>query len=492
MATKINNHQKIIEKACSVYPQDVMKTEKKNEILHALILQDRSLNLIQRWIEKIEDSKNQKFFTHRNVCSLSPLDCCALTNNEKVAKLLLEKGVSCTNPDPGGWTSIHYAYLAQGENSKVFLLFKQTTEKMNQTITSFFKDCSQSFCDLGKILGRSPAPREKEVAKIVQDGKMVLLTGQQFQQLTGAEFTDYILATPEGLLHDHLFPAPRSKDVDFLEMQKTLAQQLTHFREHRSALYLAFDPQMTLHPQGYDVYADQDFNSGDIVEVYAGKLQIDNVNQKSTYKLGSIDGKDARNLGPMINHGFPNVLFYVIHDQEGLSEVSVAVACEPIKKGQKILTNYGAHHEILYNKDRVFLGQENLFNFFSKNSPYEWLQTIQKWNKEFSTLNKEEKFKKAIEFESIFLKLKFLFEDPQVFEAFVKTRMAACNEKARDKFVLDLCNCLKCQFFIKLLQNPDLQIYIVFLQSIIFYHHDKNEKNTSYYQAFKEHFSYYF
>ena len=108
---------------------------------------------------------------------------------------------------------------------------------------------------------------------------------------------------------------------------------------------------------GYGVFADTDIQPGQMIGEYAGiikkykpkgaqnKEEVHNESYRWKYGSDILDAFDAGNFTRFINHSYnPNLEARYIKTNDNFPAHLIYIARKPIKKGEQLLINYGAHY----------------------------------------------------------------------------------------------------------------------------------------------------
>lgn len=95
---------------------------------------------------------------------------------------------------------------------------------------------------------------------------------------------------------------------------------------------------------GYGLYSSEEIPKFDILSLYEGEWIDKNKETKDTdYLLNGIDAKLVRGYGAYAMDCVPNVLFYPLLDNKGISEHSIIISIRKIQKDELICVDYATH-----------------------------------------------------------------------------------------------------------------------------------------------------
>ena len=173
-------------------------------------------------------------------------------------------------------------------------------------------------------------PRAEDVVCQYREGERTRpCTASEFTQLTGAEFFNGMYATRESLVSYWQNLSRLELDAFF----EVTVGDTENFPQ------LSFGKEREDAPQGYDVFVEEAVREGELVTSFGGELSVDS---DSEYFLGCTDAGNRRNLGPMINDGFPNVAF--VPQCQGGVVTSFVEAIGDLEAGDLVATDYGIDH----------------------------------------------------------------------------------------------------------------------------------------------------
>jgi len=315
---------------------DLPRSEKKRYCLHFYITHGGSnRNHAFSMLEKDVSLLSQEDPQYR----LTPFAVAVIQNDEEIAEALKNKGAEIECRDHQGWAPLHYAVLEGnvrmqqllrewGHSDEVFTNSQATPQQCADRL------CSQDIEDDAKVF----AYRDPDTQEILEG------TAAKFQELTGARFTAEMITTPKGLFKEWCC-SQRGNEVSpfWLKFLELAVSKYELFRQNPPRLYL--DLSCTV---GYGVFAREVIPKGSFVELYLGMKKGGEPEDVSYYiPDADIDGKECRNLGPMMNDGFPNVIPINIQNIDGFTELQGFIAIEDISENEEIFWDYGESHTLV-------------------------------------------------------------------------------------------------------------------------------------------------
>lgn len=296
------------------------------------------------------------------VYGLTALHLAVMKGDIVMADFLVSKGVSITAVDNRHYTILHHATITRNEEMLAWIVSADKTHQLQPMKMIEGKTAA----DLEKILSYSPAASNQPVFNYLDSdsGEMVYdADASKFKELTGAHYSDHVLATPKALIRNWQLGEFRELGIPEKAMSAYLVEQYEASQEKLPVLYLAQNPNPHI---GYDVHAGEDIEPYQIVTVYASEL-IETPPENGSYLLVDMDGRQTRNLAPMINDGFPNLASYLIHLNNEAGMSAVFISTRKIQKGERLTFDYGRDHATKWNQ-HTELNVEHLEHAFRSQS----------------------------------------------------------------------------------------------------------------------------
>lgn len=336
-----------------LFPRSDYKQAGQSMVLHYWIALDQPSEKTKSWIEKHPECLNYREEKH---LKLTPLAVCVLKQNKEMAQLLLERGADPTIGDHQGWTPFHHAAIL-GDDAMLQLLMQKVEDSAAKKLLNSQRG---NYQDLKNLVKAQIVTSEEKVCYHHEEGKeATVCTAKQFQTLTHARYCNSVIASPAELVKKWVDP----------QIEKVQDPKVKQFLEEEYQRCISNPPKISIGkdfsslPHGFDVFAEEDLKAFQGITVYGGQLQHDSSNTE--YLFDDINGEKIRNLGPMINDGFPNSMFVKVFSHGFGYYLSVAI--RDIKKGEKIVWNYGAGHTIKLYSPHFELNSIELENYVTKN-----------------------------------------------------------------------------------------------------------------------------
>lgn len=219
-----------------------------------------------------------------------------------------------------------------------------------------------------------------------------------FYELTGAHFVDaMVFPSDESILY--------SKEAASGDgyLQRVIEPLYRSFCKKGSKLYLKRGEAIGRHT----VHAKESITRGEVVCEYLGKWEPE-ATQPSSYRWGPIDGRHYRNMGGMIDDGFPNIGAFHLYNVGGVPLRVVFVALDEIPVGEMVTVHYGMNHSV-----KIFHHQEHqkeklllFFKAFSLRGTIKRIKQLQA--QDVRSLG----FRRLLELESLTAKLRYLYQTP--------------------------------------------------------------------------------
>lgn len=305
------------------------KKEFKPMTLHYLIALGQPENTIVKWFEKNPTLLNLSDENHRR---LTPLAVCVLMQNKNMTTFFLSQGADPTIQDYKGWTPLHHAVVL-GNNDILQSLIQKISETVAKQLFNFEKGSYQDLTTLLKVQNVSP----KEIVCYCHEEKGVTeCSAERFQELTSATYCRSTIVAPVELATRWANKMLKNQPPDYAEfLEGTLQNCLSNPPKLSIGKDTSFPP---IH--GFDVFVEEDIKAFQGITFYTGRLESNPSNTE--YLLDDINGEKFRNLAPMINDGFPNCMGVEVYNHGFCYHVFLAI--RNLKKGEKLLWNYGIDH----------------------------------------------------------------------------------------------------------------------------------------------------
>jgi SET domain-containing protein len=184
-------------------------------------------------------------------------------------------------------------------------------------------------------------------------------SAKKFQELTSATYCRSIIIAPGEL----------AKRWATKEIAQDHPPVVSKFLEEEYQRYISHPPKISIGkdrsslPHGFDVFVEEDVKTFQGVTFYGGCLENNSSNPE--YLLEDVNGEKFRNLGPMINDGFPNCMCVKVNDHGFRYHFLLAI--RDIKKGEKLVWNYGAGHKTKLYSPHFELNPEELKYYIQRN-----------------------------------------------------------------------------------------------------------------------------
>ncbi len=308
----------------------------KAAAFHFIVIHAKDVGAaLRKWEATVAQKYDAQGFynTARSKMELSPLQVAVMKGDAIAAAFFLDHGAQWEVKDRRGWTPFHHA-AARGDYVLLELL-KGKGRSSSMEEKNGWGSTPQEFLQMQ----RSPQADEDGVVCLYEESPC---SARQFKKLTGAEFTDRVVATTEGLysewLRDQLPFAPLT-----VQMQEQYI--VPHLKDRRPLLELRRAIGV-----GLEVVAGEDLPARRILGEYTGRLVRHRLmgieGRVGDYLMEGVDGEEMRNLIPMINDGPPNCFACAILNHEGLPRRVMFIALRALKKGEPLTYDYEANHPI--------------------------------------------------------------------------------------------------------------------------------------------------
>lgn len=295
----------------------------------------QKVSRIMNALENVDD-EDLEFQEHTK--GLTPLMACVILDDVSTAKYLVKRNVSVLQKDFSDWTVFHHAALKG--NQAMLAILKSAEEVPDQNPEHLQNNCGLTYVMMEHLLKRTlPLPEQPVFNYFDETSQQVIhnASALKFSELTQTQFVQESLVT-----HEYLIDQWENFSGD--DFNRSLFVCLKSYVEKNYTKYKAAPPAIYLKRSslGWGVYADRDIQPGEIVVHYAGEYV--GKDPESAYYAGHVDGKNFRNLGPLVNDGIPNLIpVHVIIDN---LPTIVYVSISLIKKDSEIFSNYGFGHSV--------------------------------------------------------------------------------------------------------------------------------------------------
>lgn len=386
-----------------IFPRNMYSQAGKSMALHYLIALGQPFEKINQWITNLKDKILINHHDAKNYYDLTPLNVCVLANDQKTAELLIKNGADPLIPDHKGWTPFHHLAVTQNEQMTAVL---KTAKGVNEKVLSNLRNCEDGTCaDIKEMLNCRISDGDNLFNYRNAKGEIVAGSQADFNKLTEAKYYDSVFVTPSELIKIWTRPVDDPGMPEALKL--FIREKLIEYLERKPNIYMGKEEG----PQGWDVYAGEDLEAVQGITIYGGELCA---NSGSTeYLCADVNGKKLRNLGPIINDGFPNCLMVPVN-YHGIA-YSFIIASQKIKKGERLLWNYGFSHPVKLDHIHLELNQKGLEKFIETTSLLSIFQNICK--SDFTKLSGEACAKKVAEG----AKIGYILETPNTLISLLST-----------------------------------------------------------------------
>ncbi len=335
----------------TIFPEKDYKRAGSEMVMHYWVVLDQPIEKIKEWVKKYPEWVNHrdpKFF------NLTPLAVCARKGNHAAARVFLDNGGDPTLGDHKEWTPFHHAAVIE-DKDMLKLLKEKVEDHAAKRLLTHHQGTYEDFQNL--FSRRLPLPKEI-VCDYREDGVVKPCTAKEFRERTGAIFCNHPFITPQEFIKLWM----NREDSEEIDPRSTLLQTDEYERYLSHPPRLSFGKESPSSPQGYDVYVEQPVKAFEVVTTYEGALESEP--SQIEYFMEGINGKKIRNLGPMVNDGFPNCFCRKVV-YKGILHLML-VAMKDLKSGEKLCWNYGINHGVKLDIPHIELNSEaRLCTFFA-------------------------------------------------------------------------------------------------------------------------------
>ena len=333
---------------------DPRKQQVAGTYIQHMLVADLSIATISRHIDQHSSWTNA---LNENFYSLSPLHVAVIKGNRQAVELLIKREADVSQKDHRGWTPLHHA-AALGEDSILSLLIDKVGA---QAAKRFLNNTQGCYEDIQRLVA-PVLPQPEDNVCLFHDGTTLSpCSARKFQRLTGATYFDGIYADLSSLYMLWKDGGHLAEFNNWTPSERLVAA-FKNFRQTPPELY--FGKQSERAPQGFDVFTNQNHTPGEVVATYGGSLSVEeprNRYQDVVYKSGDIDGMRYRNLAPMVNNGFPNIIntgMFV----DGLFQ-EVFLTTRRINNNERLFFDYGFGNRIGCLFPYLELNSQDLLRF---------------------------------------------------------------------------------------------------------------------------------
>ena len=400
-----------------LFPKTKYKEAGKDGALHFLIAYG---NPTEAWIEKLK-KETPKLLDHQyGPLQITPLGVVAMKGDLKVAKQLIDAGCRVDLADGHLCTPFHYAAM-NGDQAMIDLLL-EASKVENVAAAALRNQWGATYEETQHLfIPQFPPADQKVFLYQTAEGDIVSGTAAEFEQMTGAKYSDRIFLTPEFLIEEWLS----------LDSSKAKSEELNQILKQKYEIYLQKPPELYLVKneaiQGYDVYTNEDIAIGQVIVPYSGLMTT----EKHPGVAYHFDGTEAifqRNLGPMINDGLPNCFPIPMSDVQGIPRSEVFIALKDLPKGTRLLWNYGISYSGKF-QHHLELNAGEMETAFKKTPLKEFVKAIQKISKNRG--KKSESLEQILSNEEKISKLRYLIHTPSAIVSLIIKGIINGEELAR-------------------------------------------------------------
>lgn len=363
------------------FPKETYKeVAAKNKKLtpHYLIALNQPKDAVMKWVAKNPSYEDP-------IYGLTPLAVATLAQNHPLMEELLKReDVDPNVRDKANFAPIHYAQALQDEKGMALL---SAAKKSNAAAATVFPDLFKA---------EMPKPDEIVFEYRNQEGQIVPGTAAKFQEMTGAQFYEGVVITPENWLGAMVSRMKNPPCQAALSIGQLLGYET---KSKPPQLFVGDDGQA-----GLGLFCAETLKPNQFLQVYGGKLNP--AHQPGDYTFGDIKAGEIRNLVAFCNDGFPNLAAFDIYLEDGRRNAGYFSADE-LPHGSALYWDYGPIHSI---KKMGFkpLNYEAMKTFFQKKGPLELINFLLNQRATKTSYTTQE----IIESRGINVKLVYIFNTP--------------------------------------------------------------------------------
>ncbi|MFV0340332.1 MAG: SET domain-containing protein-lysine N-methyltransferase [Parachlamydiaceae bacterium] len=265
--------------------------------------------------------------------------------NLPVIRLLLDESCDASAKDTMGFMPLDYAEAIG--NEEVIELVREATKVDRVSYTNVWN----------RLLEKPVVdPQQAVFSYEDENGSIVDGNSAQFAAMTqGAEFSPAFYFSTRGVL---LKSIEKSLDYSYSRITKIDCDPeiLDRLLTEEPPLHLKRRPGA-----GYGVVATKPLEAFKPVVIYAGEGVLKGNHEKSAlssaYYFPPFEAHKIRNLGAMVNDGFPNCSLTFIDHPSGISYPAILPLRE-IKADEELFVHYGDNHDVKIIQRREFNGGE--------------------------------------------------------------------------------------------------------------------------------------
>lgn len=329
-----------------IFPEEKYKTAGEKMTLHFLIALGQPNSGIIQWIKKKPTYLNHK---DKAYLQLTPLAVCVLKGNKEIAKILIEDGADPTIGDHKAWTPFHHAAITDTSMLDLLLI-----RKFSPIAHTLLNSENGSYRHLIILTSTQFAPIDSQVFYLREGVTVSKQTAKKFRELTNAIYCHSVYISSEELIRKW-----KTKKIEVIQSLLPPQCLKTEYERCRHNPYKISIGKIDNASQGYDVFAEETISPFHGIALYGGNFKNQSTNVD--YYLEDIDGENVRNIGPMINDGFPNCTCEPII--VGGFRYFLFLSIQEIKPGEKLYWNYGATHRVKLDIPHLELNKEKLLNY---------------------------------------------------------------------------------------------------------------------------------
>lgn len=361
-----------------------MEIEEENyQSLHHLIARSGPEEKIKEWIALHAAYLNEPDPKY----GLTPISICVITCNREAIRILVKNKVRLDIPDRKGCTPFHHAAVLQDMEMLDIL---KTADRVDEVMRMKNRK-GETYQDIQTSLEPPDESSLEPVFRYQRDnGEILSGNAHQFKTMTGTIFCNRLYITPSEIARDwECDPI----DIPMTGLYPFIIKAFEEARLSNPPLYLSKKDG----ENGCHVCAEKEISAFQPLTIYGGKF--DEKAESLEYVLGEINSQFYRNIGGVIQDGFPNCMPFPC---ELDFKRWVFITLRPIAKGEELLWNYGPHQvKFLCHKE---LAPQELEEFFKGNNIYKKYMRL-----DFRAQKSEEATKKDLAFRN---RLDYLMATP--------------------------------------------------------------------------------